>query len=137
MDFQSDCSDALNIVARQQYVCNSFGVEGVPCDALQTAIVVKDIGACRDFFMDRMDAPGETASGWFIGARDTRLDVNVEGNVELRSLWEISCLIPVAFEFFLLPQGWQVVLARSPVVLRDYEPATPQPGSYFEKKYGR
>lgn len=136
MDFQLDCSDALNVVARQQYVCGSFGVECDPCDALQSAIVVRDIDTCRDLFMDRMDASCGHASGWFIGAHDTRLDVNDEGNLELRSLWEISCSIPAAIEFFLLPTGWQVMLKDLPVVLRKNETATPQPGSYFAAKYG-
>jgi hypothetical protein len=107
MDFVSDISDALNLVLTQRYVCDSFGVDSSSGNAIQAALVVKDLAECRDVFMNRTDGEKGRSSGWFFGGSDSKLDVNLAQNLELKSLWELSCHYPMARDFFLLPQGWQ------------------------------
>src|SRR5882724_10072212 len=55
MDFAADCSTALNLVLTQRYVCDSFGVGCGWCNALQSAIFVKDIADCTKVFMNRTE----------------------------------------------------------------------------------
>lgn len=136
MDFVPDCSEALNLVLTQRYVCDSFGLDCSPCSAVQTAIVIKDFSECQDVFMNRTDPEKGRSSGWYFGAGDSKLDVNLAENLELKSLWELACQFPLARDFFLLPPGWQVVFEEQPVVLQDFEKAVPGPASYFAKKYG-
>jgi hypothetical protein len=135
MCFVADCSDALNLVMTQRYVCDSFGVECGWCNARQSVIVIKDIADCRKIFMNRTEQEKSNASGWFFGASDTKLDVNDLGSLELKSLWQLSCEFPQSRDFFLLPQGWQVVFEDRPVVLQDFEATIAQPGSYYASKY--
>lgn len=135
MRFVTDCSDALNLVATQRHVCDSFGVECDPCTACQTAIVVKGLADCRRVFMNQTDREKGKASGWFWGAPDSRLDVNKADSLQLKSLWQLACEIPQSRDFFLLPQGWQVVFENCPVVLRDFNTAIPKPSSYYAAKY--
>jgi hypothetical protein len=135
MDYVPDISDALNLVLTQRYVCDSFGVGCGWCNALQAATVVKDLAECRDVFMNRTDSEQGRSSGWFFGGSDSKLDVNLPENLELKSLWELSCHFPIARDFFLLPQGWQVALREQPVVLNDSERTTPRSGSYYAEKY--
>ena len=108
MEFLPDCSDALNLVLTQKYTCDSFGIECSPCSAVQSAIVVKDLAECKKVFMNRTDDEYGHASGWFFGASDSKLDVNLPGSLELKSLWELSCDYPLARDFFLLPpSAWR------------------------------
>ncbi len=136
MDFVPDISEALNLILIQRFVCDSFGLDCGFCNALQAAIVVKDLARCRDVFMNRTDGEKGRSSGWFFGGSDSKLDVNVAENLELKSLWELSCQFPMAIDFFLLPQGWQVAFREQPIVLNDFERATPRSGSYYAAKYG-
>jgi hypothetical protein len=135
MDFAPDCSDALNLVLTQRYVCDSFGVECSWCNAAQSAIVVKDIAACGEVFMNRTEDQHGNISGWFFGASDSKLDVNDPENLELKSLWQLSCEHPESRDFFLLPAEWQVAFEERPVVLRNTNLATARPDSYYAAKY--
>jgi hypothetical protein len=117
MKFLCDCSDALNLILTQRYICDSFGVECCWCNARQSAIVIKDIADSKEIFMNRTDVEDGSVSGWFFGAQDSKLDVNEATNLELKNLWELSCQFPDSKDFFLLPAGWQVVFERSPIVL--------------------
>ena len=120
MDFTPDCSEALNLVITQRYVCDSFSVGFSGCNALQSAIVIKDMAKCKRIFMNRTDPESNRASGWFFGASDSKLDANDARNLELKSLWELCCCLPESKDFFLLPPGWQVILKDRPLVLRDF-----------------
>ena len=135
MCFVTDCSDALNLVVTQRYVCDSFGVSCGWCDARQCAIVVKDFASCQKVFMSRTEPESDRMSGWFFGASDSKLDVNDSTNLEMKSLWQLCCELPDSRDFFLLPSGWQVVFQPRPVVLRDFVPARAKPGSYYASKY--
>ena len=135
MSFVTDSSDGLNLVLTQRYICDSFGVECGWCNALQSAIVIKDLAGCKKIFMNRTDDADGRTSGWFVGASDTGLDVNDAHNLELKSLWELSCALPESKDFFLLPQGWQVVFEARPVVLRDAQVAKAKPSSYYATRY--
>lgn len=135
MDFVPDCSEALNLVLTQRYVCDSFGVEPGWCSAMQSAIVIKDFSECREVFMNRTDPEDGHSSGWYLGAFDSKLDVNDAENLQLMSLWELSCHFPLSRDFYLLPPGWQVVFDQPPTVLRDFERAVPEAGSYCARKY--
>ena len=135
MSFVTDSSDALNLVLTQRYVCDSFGVECGWCNAVQPALAIKDLADCKKVFMDRMEKGDGSTSGWFFGASDTKLDANDANNLEFKSLWELSCDLPESRDFFLLPQGWQVVFDERPVVLHGWNPATAQPNSYFASRY--
>ncbi|WP_269542033.1 immunity protein Imm33 domain-containing protein [Cerasicoccus fimbriatus] len=138
IEFQPDCSDALNLILRQRYVCDSFGVEMLECHLGSSIICIRDFEVRNKLFIDRLDAPKEHASGWFLGAQDSELSPNEAENLELRSLWEIACRYPDFVDFFLLPQHWQVILEDDgPVVSRAYEKATAKPGSYYADKYQR
>ena len=136
MQFSTDCSDALNLVLTQRYVCDSFGVESDNCHAVQSAIVIKDIAYCKKVFIDHMDDPQANASGWFFGASDSKLDANDPNNLELRSLWQLACEFPRSRDFLLLPVGWQVLFDERPIVFCDHERMTPIVGSYYAEKYG-
>ena len=135
MSFVADCSDALNLVLTQRYVCDSFDLVCGWCNARQSAVVVRDFMHCQKVFMNRTEPENGNVSGWFLGASDSKLDVNDSANLELKSLWQISCELPVSRDFFLLPQGWQVVFEDRPVVLRNFEAASPKPSSYYVAKY--
>lgn len=135
MSFIADSSDALNLVLTQRYVCDSFGVECCWCDAAQSAIVIKDLADCKKVFMNRTEKADGRTSGWFFGASDTKLDASDVRNLELKSLWELSCQLPESRDFFLLPQGWQVVLEDRPVVLQNFEVTSAQPNSYYVTRY--
>jgi hypothetical protein len=137
MNFVTDSSDALNLILIQRYMCDSFGVECGWCNAAQSAIVVKDLATCKKIFMNRMEQENGQASGWFFGASDSKLDPKVVHNFELKSLWQLSCELPESRDFFLLPQGWQVVLEDRPVVLRDFKVASALPNSYYLARYQR
>jgi len=135
MSFVTDSSYALNLVLTQRFICDSFGVEYGWCNAVQSAIVVKELADCKKIFMNRTDEQDGGASGWFFGASDTRLDVNDPNNLELKSLWELSCALPQSIDFFLLPPGWQVAFGHRPVVFRDGKTASAQPNSYYAARY--
>ncbi len=135
MCFVADCSDALNLLLTQRYVCDSFDLACGWCNACQSAIVVKDFADCQNVFMNRTGPEKGRVSGWFFGASDSKLDANDPANLELKSLWQLCCEFPDSRDFFLLPQGWQVVFEDRPVVLRDFEAASPKPGSYYVAKY--
>ncbi|WP_309397751.1 immunity protein Imm33 domain-containing protein [Cerasicoccus maritimus] len=138
LQFQPDCSDALNLILRQRYMCDSFGVQMMSCHLGSSIICIKDFAERKQLFIDRLDAPKEHASGWFLGARDSELDTQNVENLELRSLWEIACAFPDFVDFFLLPQGWQVILEeKAPMVTHAYEIATAAPGTYYADKYQR
>lgn len=137
MRFMRDCSDALNLILTQRYICDSFGVDYESCNARQSAIVIKDIEDCKEIFMNRTDGEDGSVSGWYFGAQDSKLNVDKAENFDLKSLWELSCLFPETMEFFLLPVGWQVVFEKKPTVLMDFKPSSPQSGSYFEARYGK
>ncbi|MGB0582807.1 MAG: immunity protein Imm33 domain-containing protein [Limisphaerales bacterium] len=134
MEFGDDCSAALNLVLQQRYVADSFELECGWCHALQSAIVIKDLESCEQWFMNRTDAEEGTTSGWYIGAEDSDLEVNDSANLELRSLWELSCLRSEMTELFLLPQGTVVVLDETPRVLTD-DGRVPLEDSYYAQKY--
>lgn len=136
MEFTPDCSEALNLVATQRYICDSFGVEWQGCNARQSVLAIKDIEHCKEIFMTREGNEDQHISGWFFGAQDSQLDANNPDHLEQRSAWELTCLWPQVLEFFLLPSNWQVVFESKPVVLKDYEPVPAQKDSYFAKKYG-
>ena len=136
MEFGDDCSDGLNLMIRQRYVADSFGVATGWCNALQSAIVIKDLDQCTQWFMIRMDNEEGNTSGWFIGAQDSKLDANTAENLELISLWELYCRREEVGEFFLLPVGWQVVFEPAPTILNGYTPVEPLPGSYIATKLG-
>ena len=135
MCFVTDCSEALNLVMTQRYLCDSFRVECAWCNARQSAVVIKDLADCQKVFMNRTEREKGNASGWFFGASDTKLDVSDSSSLELKSLWQLSCVFPQSREFFLLPQGWQVVFETRPVVLRNFKAAGAQPDSYYVAKY--
>lgn len=137
MAFIPDCSLALNLILEQHHICDSFelDVELAPCNARQSALVIKDFAACREPFMNRTDPVKENASGWFFGATDSKLSPQRPENLEWKSLWELSNLVPAAAPFFLLPPGWQVSFKDKPTVLKDYKPASPVRGSYYDCKY--
>jgi len=137
MRFIDDCSEALNLVLLQQYVCDSFAVAPSECSCMQSALVIADIDACHEPFIDRIDGEENRTSGWYFGAADSALDPNVEGNLKLRSLWELSCQFPVATQFLHLPPGWQVILKPKPQVLCNRAPAAPLVSSYVAKMYYR
>jgi hypothetical protein len=136
MSFEADSSDALNLVLTQRYVCDSFGVQCGWCNAVQSAIAIKGLEDCKKVFMNRTDKAEGRTSGWFFGAADTKLDANDVHNLELKSLWELSCRLPQSRDFFLLPQGWQVVFEDRPVVLHDLDVASAPPNSYYARRYG-
>jgi hypothetical protein len=135
MDFVPDCSDALNLVLTQRYLCDSFGVECDWCNAVQSAIVVKDLANCKGIFMERSEQENGRASGWFCGASDTKLDMNDVRNLELKSLWQLSCALPQSRDFFLLPKGWQVALEDRPIVLCDRKLVSARLNSYYLARY--
>jgi hypothetical protein len=136
MQFQADCSNALNMVLGQRYLCDSFQLGYGWCDARQAALTIKGIGESDEIFMNRQGEGKDQDSGWYFGASDNPRDPNDANNLEWRSLWELSCLFPRALEFFLLPPGTQAVLNGPLAVLRDHEPLIAQPESYFAAKYG-
>jgi hypothetical protein len=135
MRFVEDSSDALNLILTQRYVCDSFGVECGWCNAVQSAVVIKDLADCKRIFMNRTEQEDGRASGWFFGASDSKLDANDAHNLLLKSLWELSCDLPESRDFFLLPHGWQVALEDRPVVLQDFNVAGAQPNSYYVARY--
>jgi hypothetical protein len=135
MRFVPDCSESLNLTARQRYICDSFNQGIESCNARQSAIVVKDLASCNSIFMNRIDFESGGTSGWFIGARDSKADSQNANDLELMSLWEISCLHPKTLDFFFLPVNWQVVFAERPCVLNDFEPEEFLEDSYFSIKY--
>jgi hypothetical protein len=135
MRFVEDSSDALNLILTQRYVCDSFGVECGWCNAVQSAVVIKDLADCKRVFMNRTEEEDGRASGWIFGASDSKLDANDAHNLELKSLWELSCDLPESQDFFLLPQGWQVALEDRPVVLQDFNVAGARPNSYYVARY--
>lgn len=135
MQFISDCSDALNLILTQRYVCDSFGVECDGCNAVQSALVIKDLRDCKRIFMNRTEQENGRVSGWFFGASDSTLEANDPTNLEFKSLWELSCSIPQSRDFYLLPQGWQVVFEDRPIVLRDFNVPSARPDSYYAARY--
>jgi hypothetical protein len=137
MNFIDDCSDSLNLVLTQKYMVESFGAEFGWCNCRQSAIVIKDFDGCRDIFMNRLNEEGNSDSGWFFSAQDSKLEVDDASNLERRSLWELFCRRPFCGDFFLLPPGWQVMFEDKPVVLTDYLPATYDNDSYYAQKYMR
>lgn len=135
MEFVDDCSDALNLALQQRYVADSFDAECGWCNACQSAIIIKGLESCSQWFMNRTDPEEGTSSGWYVGAEDSKLDPNDPENLELRSLWELYCLRPEMGEFFLLPPGMVVVLDGTPKVLNDAGLVAPLEDSYFAQKY--
>jgi len=136
MEFIDDCSDALMLTVQQRYVTDSFdaGFEG--CNARQHAIIIRDLFDCEQWFLNRMDPEKDASSGWFVGAFDSNRTPDTPDDLELISLWELYCRKPLMAEFFLLPVGWQVVFDELPVVCFQEQAVKPQPGSYFELKFG-
>lgn len=135
MRFVVDSSEALNLILTQRYVCDSFGAECGWCNAVQSALVIKDLADCKRIFMNRTEPENGRASGWFVGASDSKLEANDPHNLELKSLWELCCSLPESSDFFLLPQGWQVVLEDRPVVLQELKVASARPNSYYVTRY--
>ncbi len=130
-----DCSDIINLFAKQRYIADSFKADYGWCSCKQYAVVIKEIGSCKDWFMNRIEPGKPNDSGWFIGAKDTLLDANNPEHLETISLWEIFCQRPQLGDFFLLPFNWQVILQSCPVVLYDCTIVEPLPGSLFERMY--
>ena len=135
IEFTTDCSDALNLVLTQRYVCDSFDANIGWCSAVQSAIVIKDIAQCRQIFMNRMEEQEGNVSGWFFGATDSQLDANDAESLELKSLWELSCDIPASADFFLLPSGWQVSFNERPLVFQGSKFVSARSDSYYAAKY--
>jgi uncharacterized protein YegJ (DUF2314 family) len=130
-EFQPDVSDALNLVLRQRYVCDSFGLEMLMCNFRQTCVCLKGLKPGDSIFMNRTDLAKDHVSGWYVGSNDSELDPNDVDNLELRSLWEITCDFPQVAEFWMLPLNWQVVFEPDPVVLNDFSPVEARQGSYL------
>ena len=137
INFIDDCSDGLNLVVKQKYLVESFVSELSGCNYRQSALVIKDIDKCNNVFMNRLGCEEQSESGWYFGAEDTSLDANNPENLEFISLWELFCRYPLSGDFFLLPAGWQVVLADTPIVLNDFSEAKYQKDSFYEQKYIR
>ena len=135
MEFIDDCSDSLNLIAQQRYLADSVRTEYGWCHCRQSAVIARDLWSCDEWFMNRTDSESGNASGWFIGSMNTSLDVNDPDNFETISLWELFCRQPRLGDFFLLPQGWQVVVRNQPVIMRDHKPVEPAKGSFYELKY--
>lgn len=135
MAFDADCSVALNLVITQSYLCDSFDLPYSFCDARQAALTIKGLGENRQVYMNRQNEADGHDSGWFFGASDNPRDPNDAGNLEWRSLWELTCLFPTSLEFFLLPPGHQVKLDGNPAVMRDLQRLTAKPDSYYAGKY--
>lgn len=123
--YVDDCSDALRLVATQQGVLSRFGVEASTCSTIQTALVPRDLDACRMTFIDRLSDEMDDRSGWWIGAHDSQLDVRVPENLKLVSLWEVFSKRPEIGPYLMMPPGWQVSFQGTPVVMRDREPVQP------------
>lgn len=132
--FVDDCSDSLNIVLRQRYICDSFGVDIQQCHARHSAIVPLDLGGCNEIFINRTDEADANASGWFIGAVDSSADPENPEHFELKSLWEISCIYPFITEYLCLPVNWQVFFDDAAIVLNDFAEVDCLPNSYFAQK---
>lgn len=135
MEFTEDCSESLNLVARQRYICDSFGAGVEGCNCMQYAVAVRDWGSRSRWFMNRTASEDGRASGWFVGAVDSDLDLNNADNLAAVSLWELFCRKPNSGDFFLLPPGWQVVFEDRPVVLYNHQRVEPRQGSLFQLKY--
>ena len=86
--------------------------------------------------MTREGHENHLVSGWFFGAQDSQLDAQNPDHLEQRSAWAVSCLFPQVRDFFLLPSNWQVIFEDKPIVLKNYEPVSAEPNSYYEHKYG-
>ena len=123
-EYLEDCSEALNIVARQRFMADSFGVSVGRCTAIQAAITVKDLDECSNWVMTRVGREGDSVSGWSFVAEDSKLDPEVQENLELRSLWDLYSKRPELGEFCLLPQG-----------MKDGKVVTAEEGSYFAQKF--
>lgn len=134
-EYIEDCSAALNLVAQQRLVAESFSVSVGRCTAIQAAIVVKDLNACSKWTMTRIGREGDSVSGWSFGAEDSQLDPNVQENLELRSLWDLYSQRPELGEFCLLPPGMAVALEAVPRVMKDGKVVQPLAGSYFAQKF--
>ena len=136
MTFVEDCSTALNLIAAQQYLLDSFGAEASPCSCRQSALVINDLFACDSWFLDRLD-PGEGGeSGWYVGAHESGLDPGDHRNLGLVSLWDLFSYRPYIGPFLQLPPGWQVSFEERPIVLYQREPVAPYPRSFYTQQYG-
>ncbi|MCB1049387.1 MAG: hypothetical protein KDC71_02225 [Acidobacteria bacterium] len=135
IEFEEDCSQAINLVLTQKYLVESFCTEFEWCNLRDNALVLKGFTENSKIFMNRTDRRESNRSGWFFGAADSIRDANDPANLEVMSLWEVLSLFPPAADFLLLPQNWQVLFQHHPTVLQDYEEAKYASDSYFSKKY--
>jgi hypothetical protein len=136
MAFVEDCSTALNLIAAQQYLLDSFGAEACACSCRQTALVVNDLFECETWYIDRLDAGAHGESGWFFGAHESRLDPTDSRNLGVVSLWDLFSHRPYVGPFLQLPPGWQVSFEERPIVHYQHEPVAPYPRSFYTRQYG-
>lgn len=136
MQFVEDCSDALNVDARQRFLLESFDVQALTCNCTQAALAVKDLAFCDEWFLDRVGEQDGFQSGWVVSASDSELDTQDPDALELVSLWELTCRNPEIAPFLLLPIGWQVSFERRPHVMHELVEVEPRPGSFFAARYG-
>lgn len=136
MSFVDDCSTALNLIAAQRYLLDSFGLEASACSCRQSALVVNDLFQCESWFLDRLEPEYDTYSGWYFGAHESQLDPSDPANVGYVSLWDLFSYRPVVGPFLHLPPGWQVSFEDRPVVLCQREPVAPYPRSFYTQQYG-
>jgi hypothetical protein len=128
--WQGDCSHALNSVLIQKYIVESFGSDFGWCRLVDSAVVSKSVVEGCEVFINRLSAGTGADSGWFVGSRTESLDVDDPANLVRWSLWEVAVRFPVVLPYLLLPSGCQVLFEDRPVVLRDFRPISPLPGSY-------
>lgn len=136
MAFVDDCSMALNLLAAQQYLLDSFGAESGPCHAFHTALVVNDLLECPNWYIDRLEPTVEGHSGWYFGGLESQLDPQEDHNVGVMTLWDLFSYRPYIGPFLQLPVGWQVSFEERPLVSFEYEPVAPYPKSFYTQQYG-
>jgi hypothetical protein len=126
--YVDDCSDALEVLAEQQAILSRFGAEGTLCDCKQTMLVVRDLDDCAAPFMDRLTAPMDGRSGWYVGAHDSKLDVAKPENLKLVPSMALLSRLPELAPYLTLPVGWQVSFLDGPVVMHNRQVIEPRTG---------
>lgn len=124
--YVDDCSDALNLIAEQKATVAQYGVEGLGSDCRQSALIVRDLDTCAAPFLDRLTAPMDGRSGWYVGAHDSKLDVARPENLKLVPFSELLSRRPELGPFLTLPAGWQVSFLGEPVVMRERKVVEPR-----------
>lgn len=110
--FTPDFSEAERIRFLQTEALERFQVEAEGCTLLQTALVSRSYSPQRaDAFVERQAPSGENDSGWYIGVGKEEKDMNDEGSLEVRSLYELSIADQRMLPLWLLPTGTKVMLA--------------------------